>query len=236
MPQIIAFIPARKGSKRVPGKNLRPLMGKPLVAWAIEAAKMCSYEMLIHVSTDCSDIADVAKKHGAMVPFLRSKEYASDESHQHEAFEETIVKYRYLGMNFDYAINLQPTSPLRSNDDIDKALQYLIENKKNHIRSVVSVSEVSKPLDWSVRLDEDGSMSSFVRKAKKLNLRSQDATPTYALDGAIYAGHISDILKHKSFYIPVGRVQPLVMPANRSIDIDTEFDLKLAEFLLNQQI
>ena len=232
-PSILAFIPARSGSKRLPRKNLSLIEGKPLVAWTIDAALRSKYDMTVFVSTESQEIAEVARKYGADVPFLRSIEFASDFSHPFEAHREALKNYEFYGESFDFTIILQPTSPLRNVEDIDQALDLLTQNYPVGCRSVISVTEMKHPSEWIFGIDVDGTINGFIRKSlNSLTQRSQDLKVNYRLNGAIYAGAVQDLLKYESFYIPNGNVLPLFMPENRSVDIDTISDLEFARFLI----
>lgn len=236
-PSILAFIPARLESKRLPRKNLCLIEGKPLVAWTIDTALRSKYDMTVFVSTESREIAEVARKYGADVPFLRSIEFASDFSHPFEAHREALKNYELFGQSFDFTIVLQPTSPLKNVEDIDKALDLLIQNYPISCRSVISVTEMKHPSEWIFGIDEDGTINGFIRKSlNTLTQRSQDLKVNYRLNGAIYAGAVQDLLKYKSLYIPDGNVIPLFMPENRSVDIDTISDLEFARFLIRNNV
>lgn len=229
----MAFIPARQNSKRLPRKNLRNLCGKPLIFWTIQAAINSSFDIKVHVSTDSEEIRKVSLACGAEAPFLRSSANSTDFSHPIDAFKETVEFYKVKGELFDYVILLQPTSPLRTTRDIDNALAYLLSCEPSDTVSVISVSETAVPKHWMFELDHDGSASQFVFSMKKhLSIRSQDSKRQFYVNGSIYAAKVSDVLSFNSFYIPEGRTEPLIIPRQRSIDIDTYDDLKLAEYFM----
>ena len=138
--RILAIIPARGGSKGLPGKNIRPLSGKPLIGWTIESAKKSKYLDDIFVSTDSREIADVAQQFGVNVPELRPKELASDTATSASVVLFTIEFYRKQGKEFDYILLLEPTSPLRKDDDIDNAIRLACEHPEK--AGVVSLGEV----------------------------------------------------------------------------------------------
>ena len=121
----IAIIPARSGSKGLPGKNIKPLNGKPLLAYSIEAALASGRFDTVHVSTDSERYADIARQYGADEPFLRSAEASSDTASSEDAIREVLRRYEEMGQRFDAFMLLQPTSPLRTADDIRAALSLI---------------------------------------------------------------------------------------------------------------
>lgn len=234
--KILAFIPARGGSKRVLNKNIRCCAGRPLLYWTISAAQMSKFDLFLHVSTDSQEIADCAGEFGVTVPFLRSSFLSSDTVDLFGAYEETILAYKRRDIVFDYIIVLQPTSPLRSYHDIDNALDLLTLERKRNCSSVISISELEHPGQWSMDMDEDGTINKFARQFDALSkVRSQDFKKSFRLNGAIYASGVDDLLKYKTFFLSKGDVHPLIMPKERSIDIDDENDFELAQFLLNRK-
>ena len=149
---ILAIIPARRGSKRLPGKNIKILGDKPLIAWTIEAAKNSQYIDHIIVSTDSDKIAKVAKNWGVAVPFERPSYLSTDEASSEDVIVHTLNWIEENeGILFDYFILLQPTSPLRQTKDIDQALELM---EKKNASSVVSVVKAVRPIEWYVILGE----------------------------------------------------------------------------------
>lgn len=230
-PKVLAFIPARAGSKRIPKKNIIPLAGKPLIAWTIEAALGLKNTDVI-VATDCPEMAEVAKHYGAWVPFLRSTESATDTASGYQALEEALAWLAQQGKQYDIICYLQPTSPLRTTQDIQGALEKLVHTEG--AESVVSVAELEHPAQWNMQLPDDGNMQNFIEKQlPQLTQRSQDLAKSYRLNGAIYVIKVDAFQRQKTAYI-AGTTFAYPMPAERSIDIDHLSDLKLAEFYLNQ--
>lgn len=227
--RILAFIPARGGSKRIPRKNIIPLAGKPLIAWTIEAALQLD-DADVFVSTDCPEIAQIAEEYGAWVPFLRSDKTATDTASGYQALEESINWLSAQGKRYDIICYLQPTSPLRTIDDIQGALAKLMNTKG--AESVVSVAELEHPAQWNMELPEDGNMQNFIeRQLPQLTQRSQDLVKSYRLNGAIYAITVDAFMRQKTAYI-AGTTFAYPMPAERSVDIDHPSDLQLAEYLI----
>jgi len=225
----LALIPARGGSKGLKDKNIRLLNNKPLLAYTIEAAKESRIFDRIIVSTDSEKIAVVALKYGAEVPFMRPKELATDTASSMDVLIYTIELLQESNDKYDYVALLQPTSPLRTSQDIVGAVNLLIEKNAN---SVVSVCKVEHSPLWSNTLPEDLSLKDFIRPEIR-NLRRQDLPIFYRLNGAIYIVKVSYILESKDFFGQESYAY--IMPVNRSVDIDTELDLVLAEVLLQHE-
>lgn len=223
--KILAIIPARGGSKRLPRKNILPLAGKPLIAWTIEAAKESAVFSEIMVNTDDQEIAGVANEHGANIPFFRSLELGSDTASSLDVVMDTLNWYKENGTVFDIVILLQPTSPLRNANDIIQAVDLFLEKDAS---SVLSVCEVDHPVQWANTLDDSLSMDNFIRDEAK-GKRSQDLDVNFRLNGAIYVWNVEELLlKNENILKPAFAY---VMPRNRSVDIDDDIDLKFAELI-----
>ena len=221
--KILAIITARAGSKRLPNKNILDLAGKPLIAWTIDEAKKSKYIDKLIVSTDSEKIAEISKKYGTEVPFMRPKELADDNATSIDVIKHAI---EFLGKDkFDYILLLQPTSPLRTIDEIDNAIEMLDDNTK----AVVSVCETEHSPLWSNTLPEDLSMKNFIRSEVK-NKRSQDLPKYYRLNGAIYIAETKYFYKNNGFL--GDKTKAYIMPQQSSIDIDSEIDFKLCEILI----
>ena len=223
---VLAIIPARGGSKGVPRKNIRALAGKPLIAWTIQAALKSRYLDRIIVSTEDSEIAEVAKTWGAEVPFMRPAELAQDDT---PGVDPVIHAIRSLP-GYDYVVLLQPTSPLRCHTDIDGCIE-LCENEK--APSCVSVSEPDKSPYWMFTVDAQGRMKRLLELDRTIS-RRQELPPVYALNGAVYVVQTGSLLETRSFVTE--STMPYLMSKNGSIDIDTETDFAIAEFFLERVI
>ena len=225
----LAIIPARSGSKGLPDKNIKLLSGKPLFAYSIEAAKESGLFEEILVSTDSAEYAQIAKEWGADVPFLRSSETSTDSASSWDAVKEAVTNYRRLGKEFDTITLLQPTSPLRMAQDIEEGYRLLEEKEA---RAVVSVCETDHSPLWSNTLPEDHSMAGFIRDEVK-NRPRQELPSYYRINGALY------ILRTKVLEDIAGLYGPgcyaYVMPKERSVDIDTALDFKIAEILFSKE-
>ncbi len=219
-----ALIPARGGSKGIPRKNIKLMAGKPLIAWTIEAALRSSLLRAVVVSTDDPEIADVAKCAGAQVPFMRPAELAQDQT---PGIDPVLHALEQLPQ-FDSVLLLQPTSPLRTTDDIDACLRLALARSAS---SVVSVSEANTHPYWTYRVSVDQALRQFVEVEPIA--RRQDLPPAFALNGALYFAEVNWLRSSGSL---VGaETLAYVMARERSLDLDTPLDWKLAELLLKEQ-
>ncbi len=222
----IAVIPARSGSKGLKNKNIKLLNGKPLLVYSIEAALKSELFDCVHVSTDSEQYADIAREYGANVPFLREEELATDSAGTWDVLRRVVEQYKELGKTFDTVCLLQPTSPLRDGEDIQKAYQIY---RKKEADSVISVCEAEhSPLLCNV-LDEEGSMQGFINM-NKIG-RRQELSKCYRLNGAIYIQRIELLMKKQDLYGE--RSYAYVMEKLHSVDIDDAFDFLMAEAALN---
>lgn len=229
--RVLAIIPARGGSKRLPRKNILDLAGKPLIFWTIEAALGSKYIDKVAVSTDDEEIADISKQHGAVIPFMRPNSLASDEAASIDVALHAIDFFEKNNNCYNYIILLQPTSPLRASSHIDEAIELL--DSKN-ADAIVSVCKVEHNPLWSNILPKDGSMKDFLHN-DILNKRSQDLDVYYRLNGAIYICNI-DKLKEEQVFFLKDNIFAYEMNGKSSIDIDEEIDFKLAKTLLSNDL
>ncbi|MNZ48005.1 CMP-N,N'-diacetyllegionaminic acid synthase [compost metagenome] len=221
----IAIIPARGGSKRLPGKNIKPLAGKPLIRWTTQAALASGEFDMVIVSTDSQAIADIAMQDaGVIFPGLRPAELASDTATTNDVISHVVQWVEEHHSMVDMVAILQPTSPLRTAQQIKEAVA-LYKNKK--ATAVVSVCELEHPIQYCNRLPEDHSLNCFITPS--VNKRSQELEPFYRLNGAIYlfdrqhVGDLSGIYCENSY--------AYLMDKKSSVDIDDEFDFILAEVI-----
>lgn len=221
--RVLALIPARGGSKRLPRKNILPLAGIPLIAWTIDAALKSKYIDRVVVSTDDEEIMCVSKQFGAEAPFVRPVELASDTA---TSTDVVLHALNFFKNDFDVIVLLQPSSPLREESDIDRAIEQLVSQDAN---GIVSVSECEHTPLWSNTLPADGNMSSFITKdALK---RSQDLKTFYRLNGAIYCYKTDYFIANQGGSYADG-VYACIMKKEKSVDIDDITDFKFAEFLI----
>ena len=221
---MIAIIPARCGSKGLPGKNIKDLLGMPMIAYTIEEALKSKYISDVIISTDCKEIEKVAVKYGAKSLFLRPKFLASDNA---KAIDNYIYTIDRLNREYDYKIEefivLQPTSPLRITDDIDNAIKLF---KDKQADSVVSYTEEHHPIEWHKYITDDGKFENIFEE-KLLN--RQDIRPSYFPNGAIFVFNYDLIKKHQYYS---DNSFAYIMQRFRSIDVDTIEDFKYVEFLM----
>ena len=227
---LLAIMPARGGSKGLPGKNIKEFCGKALIAWSIEVAETCSAIDRVVVSTDDDKLVDVVKKYGAEAPFERPAELANDAASTINVIFHTIDWLReHQNFRPKYILLLQPTSPLRTVEDIEGTIQTL---KDKDAQAVVSVCETDHHPWWSNILSEDGNMKDFIMP-KILNKRRQDLPKYYRLNGAIYLAATKYLRKRNGFFGP--NTFAYEMPKERSVDIDSDLDFKLVSLLLQEK-
>jgi CMP-N,N'-diacetyllegionaminic acid synthase len=226
----IAIIPARSGSKGLEHKNIKILNGKPLIAYAIEAAQKSNLFDEIFVSTDSDEYARIAREWGASVPFLRSKELSSDTASSWDVVSATLKEYEKLGRCFDTFTLLQPTSPLRTSDDILGGYNEM--NIKN-ANAIVGVCEVDHSPLWSNTLPEDLSLNKFIEK-DFLGVPRQSLPTYYRINGALYIARVSYFNLNEDIYNE--RCYAYIMKIEASVDIDNELDFTIAETLILNQV
>ena len=219
---VLAVIPARGGSKGVPRKNIRKVAGKPLIAWTIEKANKSQYIDRLVVSTDDQEIADIAAQWGGEVPFLRPDELAQDDT---PGIAPVIHMLATIRPAYDLVVLLQPTSPLRTVEDIDGAIALLV---KRDARACVSVVEPDKSPYWMYSLDKFGHLMPLLGGDYACR---QDIPPVYALNGAVYVADVCWLLRKQVFVSD--ETVAYIMPKERSIDIDSETDLAISTIILS---
>jgi CMP-N,N'-diacetyllegionaminic acid synthase len=221
--RILALVPARGGSRRVPGKNLRMLGGRPLIAWSIEAARGVAEICDILVSTDDAAIATVARDAGALVPWLRPAELATDTATTVDVCLHALDWYETRNNSPDGLLLLQPTSPLRGRATIERGIRLFAERSRH---PVVSFSPAASHPQWCFRIDE-GMARPFIT-GQGLSTRSQDLPPAYVVNGTLYLIAPQDLRRRTSFY-GEDMVPLLIDEPARAIDIDTEWDWMVAQ-------
>ena len=221
--KFLALIPARAGSKRVPNKNIRELGGKPLISWSIEVTRGIPEIVDVLVSTDSPDIAKIAVGNGALVPWLRPAELSTDTATSMAVCLHAVNWYENEKGPIDGLILLQPTSPFRTSESIRKGIAIFSKNSR---KSVVSFSPAESHPMWCYR-SEGNSMVPFVQDADR-QVRAQDLPAAYVINGGLYIASPTYLRVNFSFlgYDTV----PIIMESEQeSLDIDTEWDWKLAE-------
>lgn len=222
---VLAIIPARGGSKGLPGKNIKPLGGKPLIAWTIQAAVTSKYIDRVILSSDDETIIETAKQYGCEVPFVRPADLAQDDS---SAVDTVLHALRELP-HYDITVLLQPTCPLRDAQDIDCTLSTMLTL---HARSCVSVTTPDKSPYWMYTTNRAGHLKPLLDSENAAKQRQQ-LPQVYVLNGAVYAIYTDHLINTRNF-VPDGTV-PYLMTKEHSVDIDYQLDLDFAEFLLDKE-
>lgn len=228
---IVAIIPARSGSKSVPRKNIAMVAGKPLIAWTIETALSCPSLSRVIVSTDDSQIAEVARSYGAEVPFLRPSELAQDDTPDLPVFQHVLAWLReHEGYLPDILVHLRPTSPLRRVEDIEGAIAKLWETNADCVRSVCSVEH--HPY-WMKRLVGDRLVPFVEGHDERSHYQRQLLPPVYRLNGAVDVMWARNVVERGFLY--GGDMRAYVMDRERSVDLDSELDFALVEVLIQKR-
>lgn len=225
--KILGLITARGGSKGVPRKNIRTLAGKPLMAWTIEAACRSRFISRVIVSTEDDEIAEVAREWGAAVPFVRPVALASDDASHISVVRHAVAWLgRHDDWSADYVVTLQPTSPFRTTEDIDQAVELAFSEG---LGAVIGVAEARDHPFLARLMTEAGTLETFV-ECDLVYPRRQDLPPVYSINGAMYVNRCDTLATHEGL-VPPGAIG-FVMPRERSLDIDTPWDFHLAELLM----
>jgi len=217
----VAIITARGGSKRIPGKNIKPFHGKPIISYSIEAALSSDVFDEVMVSTDNDKISEVAKKYGAVVPFIRSKENSDDHSTTADVLKEVIKNYSIAGKKFNYACCIYPTAPFITKEKLLKAFQLL---KNSNADSVIPITKFSFPIWRSFKIEGERISYNWPEFAPK---RSQDLPPAYHDCGQFYFFNCDVFLKTGK--LVTGNTIGMEVPESEVQDIDNEEDWKIAE-------
>lgn len=224
--RVLAVIPARGGSKGVPRKNVQPIGGRPLIHWTVAAALAARTVDRVILSSDDEEIIDTARAAGCDVPFRRDATLSTDSAASVDVLVDAVQRVP----GFDVVVLLQPTSPLRSGEDIDGALEVM---ERGRAPGCVSVCEATDHPWLTFGQDRDGTLKSYCVPPAGASMRRQDLPPAFVLNGAIYAADIEWLLQHRQLVAP-GQTAAFVMPPDRSADIDTWEDLRRADSLLTE--
>lgn len=218
----VAIIPARGGSKRIPRKNIRDFLGKPIIAYSIETALESRLFEEVMVSTDNEEIAEVAKNYGAKVPFMRSKKNADDHATTVDVLVEVLYTFGEKNKRFENGCCIYPTAPLLKAKYLEKGYKKLLDEA---FSTVFPVVEFSYPIERSLKLCEKGKVE--MKWPEHLDSRSQDLPKAYHDAGQFYWFKVEELLKEKKLF---GKNSGAIVLPNTSVqDIDTEEDWKLAE-------
>lgn len=230
--KVVAIIPARGGSKDIPRKNIVKMLGKPLIAYTIDVAKDADCLSRIIVSTDDEEIRKISLEYGAEVPFLRPKELAEDHVPDKPVFVHAL---KWLEENEDYrpdiVLNLRPTSPLRLVEDIENVIEKMIISCCDSVRTICQVEH--HPY-WMKKLEEDRATPFLEGKDERIYYQRQLLPPVFRINGSVDAMRRDIILNHDFLY--GDDMRAVVMPLERSYDVDTPMDLKIIEILLKERL
>ncbi|TLU98198.1 acylneuraminate cytidylyltransferase family protein [Dyadobacter luticola] len=223
-PQFLGLIPARAGSKGIPGKNMKLLGGKPLIAYTLESAQCSKLLDKIIVSSDCEKTVDFARQYaGIEVPFLRPAEFSGDQSPTTEVVKHALEHYAKAGVTFDYVVLLQPTTPFRGSDLIDRCITHLLKTKSDSLVTIQKIPDRYNP-HWALEQQADCCLQFFSHQ--KIITRRQDLPATFYRDGKIYITHKSLIEKGEMLG---GKIAGFITENEPNINIDTPYDWQLAE-------
>lgn len=228
----VAFIFARGGSKGLPRKNIRSLNGIPLIAHSILVGLESSLINRVVVSTDDQEIADIALKYGAEVPFMRPAELAEDQSSEYDAWKHAIAEYeKAYADSFSIFISLPPTSPLRSVSDVDDCIR---EYTNTDADTVVTVKTATRSPYFNMLKNDENGYSTLVNLTSDGSryIRRQDVPVVFDMTTVAYVSSPDFILGSDSIFS--GKVRSLLIPEERAIDIDTLLDFRFAEYLITQ--
>lgn len=232
---ILGLIPARGGSKGLPGKNIKPLLGKPLIAWTIEQAVESRYLDDVIVNTDDREIASIAAEYGAEVPFMRPAHLASDESPVMDAIIHALDQLEGRGRKFDYLVLLEPTAPLREPGNIDDAIEKLIDNE-DRADSIIAVGKLGANHPYLVRkIDDDEYLKPFVLPQRKRDTRRQELPDAYIPCGVIYMSKV-EVLRQTRTWFYQERTLPFVTKRWQDFTIDDEWDFLCVESIMRKNI
>ena len=223
------FIFARGGSKGLPGKNIRPIAGKPLICYAIEAAKACPLIQRIFVSTDDETTAGIAVEAGAEVPFIRPAELATDDSPEWLSWRHAIDFFEKAGQPFDIFTSIPVTAPMRRPEDIEKCIRLL--EKSPETDAVITVTRARRHPAFNMVTLDDTMGARLATPPEHHIYRRQDAPELYDITTVAYASRPEFIRTAEGIF--EGRVNAVVVPEERALDVDTAFDFKIAELLMS---
>lgn len=227
--KILGLIPARGGSKGLPGKNIRLLLRKPLIAWTIEQALRSKYLDDIVLTTDDRRIAATGKKFGAEVPFMRPASLATDRAKSIDVIIHALNWLKEHGRNYDYIVLLEPTSPLRETIDIDRAIEQLLNNSVGAV-SIVGVSQVEATHPaFDVKIDQRGLLKPYEQKKFSVK-RRQDLDPLYYFEGTVYVSEVKVLYERLSFYHD--KTLPYIVPRWKAPELDEVVDFYCIESIM----
>lgn len=227
-----AFIFARGGSKGLPGKNIKNFCGKPLIAWAILHAKNSAYINRIIVSTDSIEIAEIAERNGAEVPFIRPKNLSNDSAPERKAWQHALKFLEKKEKKLpEIMISVPCTSPLRVSKDLDNAIKRFM---KGDVDTVLTVTKTTRNPYYTMLKRSKKNLFDLAFKSDNFITRRQDAPEVFDISGIAFVSDPKFVLSCDNLY--EGRVGAIEIPSNRSIDIDDSLDFEIAEILMKKNI
>ncbi len=227
----IVLICARGGSKGLPGKNIKPLNGVPLIGWSINVAKQIQKVSRVIVSTNSKEIAQVALEYGAEVPFIRPEKLSLDDSPEWLVWRHAIdYLEQYENEKIDALVVLPVTAPLRSINDVDACIDLF---EKGEVDSVITVSEANRSPYFNMTVNDNNGYSSLVITPDNKITRRQDAPKVYDMTTVAYVVNADFVKEYNGIF--EGKVKSEVVPLERAVDIDTLLDFEIAECLLSNQ-
>ena len=230
--EVVAFIFARGGSKGLPGKNLMPLLGKPLLGWAIEQAQAVKDIKRVIVSTDSPVIAETAKKYGAEAPFLRPAKLSTDASPEWLAWRHALEWFRFKeGHLPDVFVSVPPTAPLRQSKDVEAALHLLAQGRCD---VVITVTPARRSPWFNMVVPKKNGTVKLVLKNKKVQARRQECPQVFDITTVAYVAASNFICSRPGLF--AGRVRALEVPVERAIDIDNILDFQIAELVMRNNL
>lgn len=226
---IVGFIFARGGSQELPGKNLRIVAGKPLIAHAIDVALQSEFLDRVVVSTDDEKIAQVARDFGAEIPFMRPKELAQNNSPEWQAWQHAIraLKEKDNGREVDVFVSIPTTAPLRAVEDVDNAIHAFMQSDAD---IVITAKNASRHPSFNMVTLDNQNNATLVLPLERIFANRQDAPTVYDMTTVAYVASSKFIMESKAIF--EGNVKAVLIPEERALDIDSEFDLRLAECLM----
>lgn len=229
--KILAIIPARGGSKGLPGKNIKKMCGKPLIAWTIERAQQCPYIDEVFVSTDSEEIAAVCRRYAIDIPFLRPAELARDTSTSADVVMHVLNFFEKNGTHFDYFLLLEPTSPLRKKDDLANAIELAVNNPEKD--GVVSLGEVHMEHPMIVKKIADNKIIPYIEDVQKITQRQQ-TDKAYFPYGVVYLVKTDSFMKNQVFYGE--NSLPYFIERWQNYEVDDIFDFICIEAILQERM
>lgn len=217
----IAIIPARGGSKRIPKKNIKSFLGKPILAYAIEACLQSAIFSEVMVSTDCAEIAEIANRYGAKVPFMRSAKTSDDFVGTYDVLKEVLMEYKKFGQNFDHVCCVYPCAPFLKSQTLKTAYEQMITMNMD---ALMPVCKYPVPIEWAMQI-QDGLLIPNDREAQKI--RSQDLVSKY-FDAGMFYFYKADVVLTGEMSVPA-KTFGYIISELECQDIDTEDDWKIAE-------